>query len=259
MVASDKPAWVQEINNCPEHVAIIMDGNNRWAKKNHLPGVAGHKAGVEAIRNVLNVALHYDIKAITLFAFSSENWQRPKLEVDALMSLFLLYLQKEVKELDKNGVRIKVIGSRERFDDKLLANIEKAEALSADNKRLTLSIAADYGGQWDIINAAQILARKVEQGELEAGQIDQKLFDQATQLSDLPKPDLLIRTGGDHRISNFLLWQMAYTELYFTDTLWPGFDENVFVKAIADYSTRQRRFGRTSEQILQAKEPSQEE
>lgn len=251
MVVSAKPSWAQEINNCPEHVAIIMDGNNRWAKKRLLPGAAGHKAGVEAIRGVLNVALHYDIKAVTLFAFSSENWKRPKIEVDALMSLFLLYLQKEVKELDKNGVRVQVIGDRSRFDEKLLHNMEKAEQLTAKNTRLTLSIAADYGGQWDIVNAAKNMAQKVEAGELKASDIDFDTFDQHTQLSEFAKPDLMIRTGGDHRISNFLLWQAAYTELYFTDTLWPSFDEPAFVKAIAEYSTRQRRFGCTSEQVEQ--------
>lgn len=237
------------ISNAPRHIAIIMDGNNRWARKRLLPGAAGHKAGVEAIRQVLTTAEKYQVEAITLFAFSSENWQRPPKEVDALMSLFLTYLEKEVRELHQNGVKVKIIGDKAKFSDKLLARMEEAERLTSANTKTTLSIAADYGGQWDITQAAKKLAMQVKDGEISVDDITPEAIDQSVTLSDLPKPDLCIRTGGDQRISNFLLWQMAYTELYFTDVLWPDFGEQELVNAMMEYSGRQRRFGKNSDQI----------
>lgn len=237
------------ISNAPRHIAIIMDGNNRWARKRLLPGAAGHKAGVEAIRQVLTTAEKYQVEAITLFAFSSENWQRPPKEVDALMSLFLTYLEKEVRELHQNGVKVKIIGDKAKFSDKLLARMEEAERLTSANTKTTLSIAADYGGQWDITQAAKKLAMQVKDGEISVDDITPEAIDQSVTLSDLPKPDLCIRTGGDQRISNFLLWQMAYTELYFTDVLWPDFGEQELVNAMIEYSGRQRRFGKNSDQI----------
>lgn len=237
------------IANVPRHIAIIMDGNNRWAKKRLLPGAAGHKAGVEAIRQVLKTAEKHQVEAITLFAFSSENWQRPAKEVDALMSLFLTYLEKEVRELHQNGVKVQIIGDRAKFSDALLTRMVDAEKLTASNTKTTLSIAADYGGQWDIAQAAKQLALQVQKGEISADEITPELMDQAVSLSNLPKPDLCIRTGGDQRISNFLLWQMAYTELYFTDVLWPDFGEQELVDAMVAYSGRQRRFGKNSDQI----------
>jgi undecaprenyl diphosphate synthase len=249
MAFFSKSSVMDDIPNIPRHVAIIMDGNNRWAKKRLLPGPAGHKAGVEAIRKILTTAEKYGVEAITLFAFSSENWQRPRKEVEALMSLFLAYLEKEVKDLNQSGVRVRVIGDRSRFSDKLLGKIEDAEVLTAANTKTTLSIAADYGGQWDIAQAARKLALEVKAGRLDPESITADTLDQAICLSDLPKPDLCIRTGGDHRISNFLLWQLAYTELYFTDVLWPDFGEAEFVAAMTEFSGRQRRFGKTSEQV----------
>lgn len=238
------------LTNVPRHVAIIMDGNNRWAKARGLPGPAGHKAGVEAIRAVLHACEKYGVEVLTLFAFSSENWRRPPREVSALMALFLSYLRREVRELNEKGVRVRVIGDRERFVPRLRAQIEQTEALTRDNAKTTLVIAADYGGQWDIAQAAKAIARDVQAGTLSSDEIDADLFDRYTCLADLPKLDLCIRTGGEHRISNFLLWQAAYAELYFTDTYWPDFDGDALYAALLDYSQRQRRFGRTSEQVL---------
>ena len=231
------------IENMPRHVAIIMDGNNRWAKSRHLPGAAGHRAGVEAVREILKACEKLNIEVLTLFAFSSENWQRPPKEVSILMSLFLTYLKREVRELDKSGVRIRVVGDRHRFDKKLQKQIAEAEEITCNNSKTTLVIAADYGGQRDIVQAAQQLALQVEKGELKVDDISAELLDQHISLSDLPKPDLCIRTSGEHRISNFLLWQFAYTEFYFTDVLWPDFKEPELIKALQSYSNRQRRFG----------------
>jgi len=236
--------------NVPRHVAVIMDGNNRWAKARGLPGAAGHKAGVETIRTVLRACEKHGVEVLTLFAFSSENWRRPPREVSALMALFLTYLRREVKELNESGVRIRVIGDRSRFVPRLRASIEDAENRTRHNTKTTLVIAADYGGQWDIAQAAQRIALDVQSGALDAGAITPELFDSYTCLADLPKPDLCIRTGGEHRISNFLLWQAAYTELYFTDVFWPDFGADQLYEAILDYSQRMRRFGRTSEQVL---------
>lgn len=227
----------------PEHIAIIMDGNNRWAKKRHLPGPAGHRAGVEAVRNILKACNEHGVKVLTLFAFSSENWDRPKAEVSALMSLFSRYLRTELPEMHKDGVRIRFIGERSRFSSKLQQQMKDAEHSTAHNVDTTLVIAVDYGGQWDITQAARQLAAKVKSGELDVEDVTIENLDANISLADLPKPDLCIRTGGDARISNFMLWQFAYSELYFTETLWPDFGEFDLARAIQDFSLRERRFG----------------
>lgn len=230
------------------HLAIIMDGNNRWAKQQGLSGVAGHKAGIERLRDMLDACREHQIEVLTVFAFSSENWRRPPMEVRALMSLFYDYLSREAKKLKKEGVCLRVIGNRSRFEKKLIKTIEAAEEITAGGER-TLVIAADYGGQWDIANAAKTISEQVRDGLLDAEAIDDSLFHQYTCLADFPPVDCLIRTGGEHRISNFLLWQCAYAELYFTQCLWPDFDKNELAKAVQDFDGRQRRFGMTSEQI----------
>jgi len=227
----------------PRHVAIIMDGNNRWAKRRGLPGVAGHRAGVEAIREVLRTCRKQGVEVLTLFAFSSENWQRPSAEVGALMRLFSAYLSSEVKKLHQDDVRLRFIGARTRLNAGLQKKILEAEQLTAGNSGSTLVIAVDYGGQWDIANAARVLAERVARGELAPQQIDEALFDSATALADLPKPDLLIRTAGEQRISNFLLWQLAYAELYFTECYWPDFGELETLRALQAFAQRERRFG----------------
>lgn len=238
-------------SNRLRHVAIIMDGNNRWAKQQGLAGIAGHKAGVERIRDMLKVCQKHNIDVLTVFAFSSENWQRPPKEVDALMTLFHHYLTNESKKLKKEGVRLQVVGSRERFSKKVLKAIEKAESIACEGPR-TLVIAADYGGQWDIAQAARQLAVQVQSGELAVDDITPERIDNSHSLADMPPLDLLIRTGGEKRISNFLLWQAAYAELYFSDRLWPDFEQSALEEAIDDFYQRQRRFGLTSEQIAGA-------
>ena len=233
----------------PRHVAIIMDGNNRWAKKRLLPGVAGHKAGVDAVRAVIEVCAESGVEVLTLFAFSSENWQRPAEEVGALMELFLGALRREAKRLLDNDISLRIIGDRSRFHPELQAAMREAEQLTAGNRRFTLQIAANYGGQWDIAQAAQRLAREVQAGHLQPEDITPHLLQGCLATGDLPLPDLCIRTGGEHRISNFLLWQLAYSELYFSDLYWPDFKHEAMRKALADFSKRQRRFGKTSEQV----------
>ncbi|BBP84945.1 polyprenyl diphosphate synthase [Pseudomonas sp. No.21] len=233
----------------PRHVAIIMDGNNRWAKKRLLPGVAGHKAGVDAVRAVIEVCAEAGVEVLTLFAFSSENWQRPAEEVGALMELFLSALRREARRLNDNQIRLRIIGDRSRFHPELQAAMREAELLTAGEHRFTLQIAANYGGQWDITQAAQRLAREVQAGHLQVDEITPGLLQNCLATGDLPLPDLCIRTGGEHRISNFLLWQLAYAELYFSDLFWPDFKHEAMRKALGDYATRQRRFGKTSEQI----------
>jgi undecaprenyl diphosphate synthase len=233
----------------PRHIAIIMDGNGRWAKKKLLPRYAGHKAGVETVRRVLNLCVQQGVEVLTLFAFSSENWRRPKKEVSLLMDLFMTALQREVNKLHENNVCLRIIGAREAFSDKLQELIEDAEKLTEHNEGLTLIIAANYGGHWDIVEAAKSLAKKVEQGILKSQEIDESLFTDQLCLANLPKPDLFIRTGGEKRVSNFLLWQLAYTEMYFTDTLWPDFDKTTFMDALNSFTASQRRFGRTGEQL----------
>ncbi|EQM69243.1 UDP pyrophosphate synthase [Aquipseudomonas alcaligenes OT 69] len=230
-------------------MAIIMDGNNRWAKKRLLPGVAGHKAGVDAVRAVIEVCAEAGVEVLTLFAFSSENWQRPAEEVGALMELFLSALRREARRLNDNQIRLRIIGDRSRFHPELQAAMREAELLTAGEHRFTLQIAANYGGQWDITQAAQRLAREVQAGHLQVDEITPGLLQNCLATGDLPLPDLCIRTGGEHRISNFLLWQLAYAELYFSDLFWPDFKHEAMRKALADFAMRQRRFGKTSEQI----------
>ena len=233
----------------PRHIAIIMDGNGRWARERHRPRFFGHKAGVETVRVIVRACAELGVEVLTLFAFSSENWRRPKDEVGLLMGLFKSALDQEVRKLHRNNIRLRVIGDREGFGAGLRKRIAAAEALTCGNTALELVIAANYGGRWDIARAARAVARRVEAGELPAEQVTADLIEQHLALSDLPAPDLFIRTGGEQRISNFLLWQLAYTEFYFTDTLWPEFGRADLDHALASYATRQRRFGRTGEQV----------
>lgn len=235
-------------DNRLRHVAIIMDGNNRWAKQRGMAGVSGHKVGVERIRDVMAACQDVGIEVLTVFAFSSENWRRPPVEVEALMSLFLLYLKNEAKALKKKGVALRVIGNRERFSPSIQKAIVAAEELTRGGKT-TLVIAADYGGRWDIAEAAKKMANQVAAGELDPASITEDTLHAYTALADLPPLDLLIRTGGEVRISNFLLWQCAYAELFFSSKLWPDFDGDELKKAVASFDERQRRFGMTSDQI----------
>jgi len=232
----------------PRHIAIVMDGNGRWAERRHRPRTLGHRAGARTVRLCVRFCVAQQIEALTLFAFSSENWKRPKEEVGALMSLFLRSLDREVAELHRNGVRLRFIGDRMHFSTAIRQRMHNAETLTAGNSALTLTIAASYGGRWDIVQAARGLARAAAAGTLDPDAIDEAAFSAQLGLADLPEPDLFIRTGGDRRISNFLLWQMAYTELWFTETLWPDMDEAELQRALADFATRERRFGLTSAQ-----------
>ncbi|HEY0722115.1 MAG TPA: polyprenyl diphosphate synthase [Gammaproteobacteria bacterium] len=235
----------------PRHVAIVMDGNGRWARQHGLPRIAGHKAGMDTVRTIIKSCLAHNISVLTLFAFSSENWRRPREEVSWLMELFMTALEREVAKLHERGVRLMVIGDRSAFAAALQERIEKSENLTRDNQRMTLVIAANYGGRWDIATAARKLAQRVASGELAPDEITMENISATISLAELPEPDLFIRTGGEQRISNFLLWQLAYTELYFSPLLWPDFDEQAFTAALADFGQRQRRFGHTGEQIEQ--------
>jgi len=240
----EKPARPSDVDTViPRHVAIIMDGNNRWAKRNRVPGPQGHRAGVEAVRDVLRACQKRGVEVLTLFAFSSENWGRPLPEVRALLALLSRYLRNEVRELHEDGIRLRFIGQREKFSPRLQRLMRHSEELTRENQGATLVIAVDYGGQWDIAQAARQLAEQVKAGTLEPGDITPELIDQKISITELPRPDLCIRTGGDARISNFMLWHFAYSELYFTETLWPDFGEKDFDAALAEYSTRERRFG----------------
>jgi undecaprenyl diphosphate synthase len=235
----------------PRHVAIIMDGNGRWARRRFLPRPFGHREGVKAVQRVVNACVDRGIEILTLFAFSSENWRRPTWEVSVLMKLFLVSLRNEISALQQNNVRIRFIGDRSAFTESLQAMIQEAETATAANTAITLVIAANYGGRWDIVQAARQLAREVQQGLLTPEQITAGQFDRRLSLHDLPEPDLFIRTGSEQRISNFLLWQLAYTELYFTDRLWPDYDAADLDQACAAFAQRQRRFGQTGEQVEQ--------
>jgi len=246
----------KQVTPVPRHVAIIMDGNNRWAKKRFMPGVAGHKAGVDAVRAVIKTCAEAGVEVLTLFAFSSENWQRPADEVGALMELFLMALRREVRKLSANGIRLRIIGDRSRFAPELQTAMREAEALTANGTSMLLQVAANYGGQWDITQAAQRLAREVQAGHLAAEEITPELIQGCLSTGDQPLPDLCIRTGGEHRISNFLLWQLAYAELYFSDLYWPDFKHEAMQAALQDYASRQRRFGKTSEQVEAEAPPS---
>ncbi|MCD6060060.1 MAG: farnesyl-diphosphate synthase [Moraxellaceae bacterium] len=248
-VPSSAPDLESVSGTLPRHVAIIMDGNNRWAKRRGLPGPEGHKAGESAVRRIVEHAARSGIEVLTVFAFSSENWRRPESEVAALMSLFLEALTKKVGELHQNGIRLRFIGDLSRFSPELQSGMQEAVHLTRDNVRMTLVIAVNYGGQWDMAHAAQRLAIEVAEARLTPAEITPERMGHFVQMADLPPVDLLIRTGGEMRISNFLLWQTAYAEFYFTDALWPDFDAAELDRALADYSGRQRRFGRTSEQV----------
>jgi undecaprenyl diphosphate synthase len=233
----------------PRHIAIVMDGNGRWARARHRPRSFGHNAGRKAVRVAIESCMREGVQALTLFAFSSENWQRPQEEVGALMSLFVRALDKEVDELHANGVRLRFIGELNAFDEPLRRRMQASMTRTAGNDRLQVNIAVSYGGRWDIVQASRQAAEAVARGELRVDEIDETRLNQWMSLADLPPLDLFIRTGGECRISNFLLWQVAYAELYFTDTLWPDFDQACLRRAIEDYARRERRYGRTGEQI----------
>ncbi len=239
-------------DSLPRHVAIIMDGNGRWAKGRNLPRIAGHRAGVDTVRKIVRACGKKGIDVLTLFAFSSENWRRPQREVTLLMELFVRALQQEVKNLNKNNVRLRMIGDLTALPPKLQELIKNSEELTKNNSGLTLVIAANYGGRWDMTQAVQQIAQKVAAGEMMPEETSPDIIQQHLCISDLPEPDLFIRTGGEQRISNYLLWQLAYTELYFTEKLWPEFDDDDFDAALASFGSRQRRFGRTGEQVENA-------
>lgn len=238
----------------PRHIAIVMDGNGRWAKRRMLPRIAGHRAGQEAVRKAVRGCAERGVEALTLFAFSSENWRRPEQEVSLLMELFIKALQSEVEDLHKNAIRVRVIGERSVFAPALQREIEAAEQLTQANTGLSLVIATNYGGRWDITQAVRQIGYRIEHGQLRADQVTEEVLGSCMMLHDLPEPDLFIRTAGEQRISNFLLWQLAYTELYFTDTLWPDFDIPDLEQALAAYAGRQRRFGYTGDQIAGSKQ-----
>ena len=240
---SSSTQTIPERTNIPRHVCVIMDGNGRWAKKRLLPRVMGHKRGLTALENLAARCAELGVEYLTVFAFSTENWRRPEDEVSFLMKLFLQALDGKVAKMHQNNLRLKVIGNRSRFPAAIVAGIEAAERLTADNTGLTLTVAADYGGRWDILQAAN---RLIAEGKSEITEED---LSQRLSLAEAPEPDLFIRTGGETRISNFMLWQMAYAEFYFTDALWPDFDAAEFDRAISSFRVRERRFGRTSEQL----------
>ncbi len=238
----------------PHHVAIVMDGNGRWANARGEVRVKGHKKGMDVARSTLEGCANAGVKVLTLFAFSSENWNRPQDEVKYLMRLFIEGLSKEAKNLYKNNIRLRVIGDQTKFSPKLQKAIHKAEEKTKDCNAMVVNVATSYGGRWDIVNAARILAEQVVQGKLKIEDIDEQCFSNSVCLNDYPEPEFFIRTGGEHRISNFLIWQLAYSELYFTDVLWPDFNEKALEDAFLAYAARQRRFGRTGQQVTQRKQ-----
>jgi undecaprenyl diphosphate synthase len=233
----------------PRHVAIVMDGNGRWAEQRHRPRTFGHRAGVKAVRATVESCVRLRIPALTLFAFSSENWARPPSEVKALMVLFLKALDREVEQLHENGVRLRFIGDPSAFPADLQERMRAAVERTAGNGVLSLNVASNYGGRWDIAQAARRVAEDAAAGRLDPAAVDARLLGGYMSLADLPDPDLFIRTGGDHRVSNFLLWQIAYAELYFTEVLWPDFDERCLHRALSDFARRERRFGKTGAQL----------
>jgi len=240
---------IPDARRIPRHIAVIMDGNGRWAKQRFLPRIAGHHRGVENVRGMVRACIEKEVRFLTLFAFSSENWRRPPDEVSLLMQLFVRALEQEVAKLHENGIRFKAIGDLSRFDARLVRLIADAESLTRDNTRLTLTVAANYGGRWDIMQAVTRMLRDEPQLAGGFGESDLQPY---LSLAYAPEPDLFIRTGGEQRVSNFLLWQLAYTEFYFTETLWPDFDAAALDLAIASYQQRERRYGRTSEQLKEA-------
>ncbi|MDJ0711687.1 MAG: isoprenyl transferase [Woeseiaceae bacterium] len=239
--------------NTPTHVAVIMDGNGRWARARGKPRHAGHRAGVKSVRATVEAAAERGVSYLTLFAFSSENWSRPEEEVSSLMGLFVEALRREVKELHRNNVRLRFIGARQQLSEGLQRKIAAAEDKTAGNTGLVLNVAVAYGGRWDIVNAVRSVAARVASGGLSADKVDEDALASALQLGGMPDPDLLIRTGGEQRISNFLLWNLAYAELWFTDVLWPDFDKQDFDAALAAFGAKQRRYGHTGEQVEAAK------
>lgn len=247
--SSQKYSHTDNSQELPTHIAVIMDGNGRWAKNRGLPRIAGHQKGVESVRRIISTCAENKIGYLTLFAFSSENWQRPEKEVNLLLDLFLKALEKEVSKLHENDICFRVIGDIEPFGPRIVERIKASEALTHDNSGLVVTIAANYGGRWDITQACQKLAREVEEEKIKPEQISSELIAAFLSTNNMPEPDLFIRSGGEKRISNFLLWQLAYTELYFTDVLWPDFDDEEFKLAINSYQNRERRFGQISEQI----------
>lgn len=247
-MSSDDPNSLVAAN--PRHIAIIMDGNGRWAQNRYMPRAFGHQAGVKAVRKIVEYCALHKVEVLTLFAFSSENWRRPEDEVSMLMGLFLATLQSEINKLDRNNIRLRFIGNRSAFSESLQNKMAEGEAQTENNDALTLVIAANYGGHWDICQAMQKVVDKMATGELPHQAISEELINQHLATAGLPEPDLFIRTGGEQRVSNFLLWQLAYTEMYFTPTLWPDFDEQSLEAAIVSFKGRQRRFGHTGEQIL---------
>jgi undecaprenyl diphosphate synthase len=248
MVHTSSTKEIPVVGAVPQHIAIIMDGNGRWATKRFLPRVAGHVKGVEAVRGIVEACIRRDVKYLTLFAFSSENWRRPAEEVSLLMRLFVTALDKEVSKMHANDVRLKVVGDLSRFDAQLQKMIHAAEIKTANNKGLTVTICANYGGRWDIVQAFNRLQLEIKDDEV----ITEDQLAPYLSMAYAPEPDLFIRTGGETRISNFLLWQLAYSELYFSDTFWPDFDANSLDDAIKSYNARERRFGRTSSQVMDA-------
>jgi undecaprenyl diphosphate synthase len=237
------------MNKLPKHVAIVMDGNGRWAQRKNLPRVAGHEAGAESVKQIVKLCTEKGVKILTLFAFSSENWGRPVTEVDYLMNLFLETLRQETEGLHKNNIQLRVIGDYTRFSADLRKQILLSQQLTMQNTGLTLVIAANYSGRWDITNAARCMAQEIVLGRLQASDITSDLFQNYLCLNNLPEPDLFIRTSGEQRISNFMLWQFAYTELYFSKVLWPDFNKNEFEEALKFFASRERRYGLISEQI----------
>ena len=252
--ASSSTQVVPEVRQIPRHIAIIMDGNGRWAKQRFLPRIAGHKRGVEAVRSAVRTCAERGVEYLTLFAFSSENWRRPIEEVKFLMQLFVQALENEVAKLHQNNIRFRVIGDLSRFDAQIVRLIQEAEEKTKNNRKLTLTVAANYGGRWDILQAVNRMVRECPAKADAYAEGDLMPY---FAMRDTPEPDLFIRTGGEKRISNFLLWQLAYTELYFTDLLWPDFNAVALDAAIASYQQRERRYGRTSEQLQKNTGPQQ--
>ncbi len=243
---SSSTQTIPNAGEIPNHIAVIMDGNGRWARKRFLPRVAGHKRGVETVRDLVKLCAKLNVKYLTLFAFSSENWRRPENEVSFLMGLLMDALKREVAKLHENNIRLKLIGDRSRFNKALVKQIKVSEKLTAKNTGLTLTIAANYGGRWDILQATN---KMIDSNPNQLGPFTEEDLTPHLAMDYAPEPDLFVRTGGEKRVSNFLLWQLAYTEFYFTDTLWPDFDDEAFQAAIGSYQQRERRFGRTSEQL----------
>ena len=239
----------EDSQQVPKHIAIIMDGNGRWAKSRHQSSFMGHRAGVKSVEKIVKHCVKCEVEVLSLFAFSSENWRRPTKEVSLLMELFAVALKQQTKRIHKNNTRLRVIGDISKFSKSLQKQIEEAQTITENNTGLTINVAANYGGRWDITRSVKQLAERVMEGSLKLEDITEQQITQGLITADLPEPDLFIRTGGEQRVSNFMLWQMAYTEFYFTDTLWPDFDEQVLDTAIASFNQRERRFGKTSEQL----------